>query len=354
MVWIWFAFFGIVGLLLINHFGLPEEPLPMPAAPEQTSLIENAQPYRYEGSSGVAFLICHGYGGSPFNTRPLGKYLHSLGHTAIGVLLPGHGTDIKDMQQTRFYHWEEYLERRYLKERSRYRQIFLVGFSMGGTVSLRVAAKNADSFRPAGLITISSPVFFNGFYNGKLIIHQYTLMFTGLLKIFKPLLTVGGKRPVSTEKLNPWVGYRYTYALDALHSFKRAMPLVRKGLPRVTVPYCSIMAANDRTVSAENQAYIYNNVNSREKRALMFILPPDMTSMHSLLTHKRVNQRVFRYIHSFIEDTLHDQRRAPQFQQKRGFWSQLRGWLGVGSRRGERDLLQARPRLGRRSPDAKS
>ena len=323
MYFLGFLLILLIGLLVINYYGLPEEPLPMPEPPSPERLMENAQPWRYEGTSGVAFLICHGYGGSPFNTKPLGKFLHSLGHSAIGILLPGHGTDIKDMQKTRFYHWEEYLERRYLKERSRYRKIFLVGFSMGGAVSLRVASKNADSFRPAGIITISTPVFFNGFYNGKLVLHNYQILFTGLLKTFRPVLTFDRKRPVSAEKLNPWVGYRYTVALDALHSFKRALSLVRKGLPRITVPYCSIQAANDRTVSAENQTYIYNHVHSREKRALMFVLPPDMSTQHSLLTHKRVNQRVFRYIQSFVEEILAEQKSAFSRPKKPSLFSRL-------------------------------
>lgn len=308
MILFYFLLLILFALGLLNYFGLPENPLPAPPQATADKLMKNANPYRFEGESGIAFLICHGYGGSPFNTRPLGKYLNSLGHTAIGILLPGHGTNINDMQNSRFYHWEEFLERRYIKERSRYKKIFLVGFSMGGTVSLSVAAKNADSFRPAGIITISTPVFFNGFFNGKLIIHNISIIFTGILKIFQPLIKIDKTRPVSAEKINPWVGYRYAHALDALHSFKKSLGKIRKNLPRITVPYCSIMAANDQTVPSENQAYIYNHVHSREKRALMFILPPDLSSMHGILTHKRVNRRVFRYIESFVEEILSEQK----------------------------------------------
>ncbi|MBX7057460.1 MAG: alpha/beta fold hydrolase [Leptospirales bacterium] len=290
--------------LLIGHYGLPEKALPMPPAPDPEHMLEGAAPWRFEGKSGIAFLVIHGYGGSPFNVRPLGEFLHSLGHTAIGPLLPGHGTRIEDLARTRFQHWESYIERMYLEERSRYRKLFLVGFSMGGAVALRIASRHADTFRPAGLITISSPVFFNGFFNGRLIFHQPTMPLTGLIKIFQPILRLERNRPGQVERLNPWVGYRYQHALAALHSFKRALPAVRAGLGRIHAPYCSIMAANDRTVSAENQAYIYNRIQSREKRALMFILPPDLSTMHTLLTHERARDRVFRFLQSFIDETL--------------------------------------------------
>lgn len=326
-------------LAIINYFGLPEGHLPAPPIASRERIIKNAGPYRFEGDSGIAFIISHGYGGSAFNTRPLGKFIHSLGHSAIGLLMPGHGTEIEDLQKTRFYHWEEYLEQRYLEERSRYRKIFLVGFSMGGTISLKVAAKNADSFRPAGLITISTPVFFNGFYNGKMIIHNISIIFTGILKIVQPIMKFNKTRPQSTERMNPWIGYRYVHALPALHHFKRSMASVRHGLPRITVPYCSIMAANDRTVSAENQTYIFNRVHSRDKRALMFILPPDLTSMHSLLTHKRVNHRVFRFIESFIRETLEDINERNRKSTPAGFWDRFK------QRFNRRDLSHRRSNL---------
>jgi len=178
---------------------------------------------------------------------------------------------------------------------------------MGGTLMLDLAGRYADTYRPSGIITIASPVFFNGYFNGRLIIHQPMTMFTGVLRLFTSILKIEAKRKTrSMQKLNPWLGYDATYALDTLHSFKRSLAGVRAVLPRITVPYCSIMAANDRTVSAENQIYIYHRIQSREKRALQFIMPPDMTNMHTLLTHKRAQGQVFRFIEEFVQDTLRD------------------------------------------------
>jgi carboxylesterase len=316
-------------LALLGHFGLPQKRLPLPPPPDPLQIMAGAEPWRFEGDSGVAFLICHGFRGSPFNVKPLGEFLHSLGHTAIGVLLPGHGTRIEDMAQTRFYHWVEFLERQYLQERSRYRKLFLVGFSMGGTVCLRVAARNADTFRPAGIITISTPVFFNGFFNGRFIMHQPATMVSGILRHIRPIVPMKD-RPRGTEKLTPWVGYGRAVSMEALHSFKLALRDVRRGLTRISVPYCSIIAANDRTVSAENQIYIHNHIQSREKRAYMFILPPDLSTMHTLLTHVRARARVFRYIESFVRETLEDYGEmesgsAGHGRPDRGFWARLLG-----------------------------
>ncbi len=257
-----------------------------------------------EGRTGIGFVICHGYGGSPFNTRPLGDFLHGLGHSVIGVRLPGHGTSIEDMNNSRYIHWREHLERIYLEERGRYRHLFLVGFSMGGTLSLDIAARNADTFRPAGIVTISTPVFFNGYFNGRLVLHQPATALTGLYKILRPVARRADTRTGSLDRMNPWVGYRTDIALHALHSFKRAFAGVRRGLPRIGAPYCSIMAANDRTVSSENQVYVYRSIQSREKRAHMFTLPSDVSTMHSLLTHERASKRVLGYVAAFVHDVL--------------------------------------------------
>ncbi|MEQ9362860.1 MAG: alpha/beta fold hydrolase [Leptospirales bacterium] len=328
---LWFVCVLLAVLLALGHFGLPEKRLPPPPDPTPARIMAGAEPWRLEGDSGIAFLICHGFRGSPFNVKPLGEFIHSLGHTAIGVLLPGHGTRIEDMARTRFYHLVDFVERHYLAERSKYRKIFLVGFSMGGTICLRVAARNADTFRPAGIITISSPVFFNGFYNGRFIMHQPATVISGILRHIKPILPMGD-RPRGTEKLSPWVGYAREVSVECLHSFKLALGEVRRGLSRISVPYCSIIAANDRTVSPENQIYIHNHIQSREKRAFMFILPPDLSTMHTLLTHVRARNRVFRHIESFIRDTLEEygereghEARGRFANGRPGFWKRLLG-----------------------------
>jgi len=335
MFWI-LGLLALIGLLgAIGHFGLPEKPLPPPPVPAPEKIMEGAAPWFFRGESDVAFLVCHGYGGSPFNTRPLGEFLHSLGHTAIGVLLPGHAQTIEAMNSSRYYHWRDHLEKLYLENRGKYRHFFLVGFSMGGALTLDIAARNADSFRPAGIITISSPVFINGLYDGKPVLHAPELILTGLIKIFRPVMPSKKIRTPSIERLNPWIGYRGAHALNALHSFKNGFRGVRSGLGRITTPYCNIMAANDRTVPSENQHYIMRRIQSREKRSLMFIMPSDLSSMHSLLTHKGENKRVFGFIESFIADVLSGRERGKTESHGEGMLAKIKYKLFPGAVRRE-------------------
>lgn len=329
MEWIFLFVVILAVILLVGHLGIPEKSMPMPPPPDPSRILPGAEPYRMEGDSGVAFIITHGYNGSPFDTRPLGEYLNQQGHTSIGVLLPGHGTTIEDMTKARFAHWVEHLENIYLRERNRYEKLFLIGFSMGGTVTLAVAGRNADSSRPTGIVTISSPVFFNGFFNGRLVLHQPATVLTGVIQIFQDILNTDKERPPSYAKINPWVGYGGANAVRALHSFKRNFGGVRNLLDRITSPYCSIQAANDRTVAPQNQMYIYDKIASRQKRAYTLVLPPDLTTMHSLITHHFASAKVFDYVKDFVEDILGEEVIEPP----KSFWKDIRDFFKRFARR---------------------
>ncbi len=322
----------------------------MPKTPSPERLMPEAEPWRLEGDSETAFLICHGYRGSPFNVRPLGEFLHEKGHTAIGILLPGHGSTIHDMSRSRWYHWEEHLRKIYLEERSRYKNVFLIGFSMGGSLVMKLAADHAESLRPTGIITIAAPVFFNGFFNGKIILNYPSILLTGLFSKIINIIRLENRFYSVSSGINPWVGYSEFHSLAAFHSFKRALPKLRGILHKIHIPYCSITADNDRRVSKENQVYIFNHIKSREKRAYNFFLPPDFTTMHALLTHIHCRDRVFGYVKSFIDDILQTRSSSPRTSststldkknrnisqnspQKRSVWERLRKYLRIKNRR---------------------
>lgn len=315
----------IAAALLIGHFGIPEQEPPFPSKRDPTKIMPGAEPYFLQGQSDTAFLICHGFGDSAFNTRPLGEFFHSLGHTAIGLLLPGHGTDVKDMAETRYNHYLAYLRHVYLKERPNYKRLFIVGFSMGGTLSLDLASRIRDHRKPTGLIVVSSPVFFNGFFNGRLILHQPLMMLTGILQEFISVLKIDRKISIEADEINPWLGYRFQYPLRTLHSFKRVMPDLRRRLPNIEIPAALIMSYGDSTVSPENHYYIYSRIHSIEKRACMFDLPEDGTTRHVLPTHRDAVSHWQRFLEQFIDDTIDDT--GGPFWQKKSIIERIRSYF---------------------------
>ncbi len=99
--------FIIIIILIIGHYGLPERinENEFQLDPESNSIIKGGEPFLLNGTSNIAFLLIHGFEGTPFTLKPLGEMLHKQGHTVIAPLLPGHGTNVKEFSKTRYKHW---------------------------------------------------------------------------------------------------------------------------------------------------------------------------------------------------------------------------------------------------------
>ena len=73
--------------------------------------------YRYPGhgaNAGIGVAICHGFTGSPLSVLPWAEHLAALGHAVTVPLLPGHGTDWRDLARHRWQDWYQAFESAYL------------------------------------------------------------------------------------------------------------------------------------------------------------------------------------------------------------------------------------------------
>ncbi len=126
-------------LFHLLHWRLIPRPCIIPPLPYYQS--PECQPFDFSGSRGAAILV-HGFPGSPQEMRALGLTLNKLGLRARGLLLPGFGTDLPTLFDRRAGEWVTAVEDEITALRKDGCQpIFLVGFSMGGAVSLVAAAK---------------------------------------------------------------------------------------------------------------------------------------------------------------------------------------------------------------------
>jgi len=304
----------VIAILILGHYGLPEtvNPHDFQETPSAIKIMRGAEPFRLQGKTEIGFLLVHGFEDSPYTMRNLGELLHSEGHTVIAPLLPGHGTNVKDLAHTRYEHWLQAVRDTYTRERPRFRHFFLVGFSMGGNLCLNVAASLArqspfENGVPlsslTGMICISAPVVLNGFLNGRLIVKDARLFLSGLLKNFLNHIPKA-QTAVSEKVMIPWVGYDDAYTMSALHSFKLGIARVKQKLYRIKEPVCLIHSTNDKTVHIENMHYIFRKVSAHEKRAFVFKLDEDLSTHHVLVTHQLVREKVFHYLLEFVHDTL--------------------------------------------------
>ncbi len=120
-------------------------------------LIPGAEPFSHHGS-GVGVLLCHGFTGSPYSMRPWGEYLAAAGLSVEVPLLPGHGTVWHHMNLTTSDDWLAEAERVLLELSARCDEVFVMGLSMGGALTLRLAQRHPGLVRGAVLVNPSLAV----------------------------------------------------------------------------------------------------------------------------------------------------------------------------------------------------
>ena len=218
-----------------------------------TTILPGAEPFFFEGGS-VGCLVSHGFTGSPQSMRFLGEFLaREGGLTVSGPLLTGHGTRPEDMAQATAEAWIRSLEDGMATLQERCTSIFVTGLSMGGTLTLYLAAMYPQVFR--GAIPI----------NGALVLNSPDFAALAFMRDAPPLIDGIGsdiKQPGSTELAypqTPVAAIRQIYAL---------MAVTRDLLPRVQCPTLVIQSREDHVVPPENGPLILEHVGTSDKRLL--------------------------------------------------------------------------------------
>jgi len=109
-----------------------------------STILAGAEPFAFEGND-IGVLLSHGFTGTTQSMRYLGEQLHRrFGFTVMGPRLPGHGTSPEDMRTTGYQDWAGEIERNLHALAARTRKLCVSGLSMGGTLTLNMAARFAD------------------------------------------------------------------------------------------------------------------------------------------------------------------------------------------------------------------
>ena len=97
------------------------------------------QPFKLDGGEAGALLV-HGFPGTPAEMRPLGETLQAAGWTVQGLLLPGFGPQFSELQEKKMEDWIQVIDAALEAMFRDYHPVLLVGYSMGGGLSIQAAA----------------------------------------------------------------------------------------------------------------------------------------------------------------------------------------------------------------------
>ena len=107
-------------------------------------------------ANGAAALCLHGLTATPFEVRPIAEALVARGIRARGPVGAGHEGGPRLLAATPRRDWLARARREFLALRADHDRVFLVGVSMGGLLSLRLAATESVD----ALVVIGTPLAF--------------------------------------------------------------------------------------------------------------------------------------------------------------------------------------------------
>jgi carboxylesterase len=227
-------------------------PAPVPVRPyeeePQMPLMPGAEPYRHHGGP-VGVLVCHGYTGSPTSMRPWAEAAAAEGLSVSLPLLPGHGTQWRDLNVTRWPDWYAHLEREFDTLAKECDQVFLFALSMGGALSLHLAAQKGAAV--SGLVLVNPLVQMPGQAHRALPVVRHLLpSMPGIVNdIAKPGMDEGG------YTRNP---------LHSAHSLSLLARTVQSELPQITQPVLLFRSPQDHVVSPASSKLLLSRISSTD------------------------------------------------------------------------------------------
>lgn len=107
-------------------------------------IIPGAEPMSHVGTSSAGVLVLHGFTGNPASMRGLATSFADAGFHVEMPKLAGHGTSIEDMIPTGWADWSRDANTAYDALRRRADKVVVAGLSMGGSLTLWMAAEHPE------------------------------------------------------------------------------------------------------------------------------------------------------------------------------------------------------------------
>ncbi|WP_046175762.1 alpha/beta hydrolase [Domibacillus indicus] len=213
---------------------------------EEYTIIPGAESFYLEGND-IGIVLSHGFIGTPQSVRDVAESLNKKGFSVMAPRLKGHGTHQADMEKCMYNDWYKSYSNAYRFLKKRGKRIFLMGQSMGGTLTLKFAAAHRNI---EGVITINAALTLPSL--------EY------LQHDPAPRFIPEGAPDIKKENV-----YEITYEEAPVASIRELQKLMKEvpgALARIHVPALCIKSAVDHVVPPENTSFIYQSISSNDKQ----------------------------------------------------------------------------------------
>lgn len=249
-----------------------------------------ALPFEFQGNENreIGCLLIHSFTASPSEVRALGIFLRNKGYSGLAPLLPGHGSDPKDLQQVTWLDWYESARESLLYLRRSYKNVVIIGVALGAVLATMLAA-SPEKDNINGLVLISPSQ------------HQPSALIITILpfiKWFKKEFTTDSDEQFAYDLLKHANFYYSKRPTTALIELYRVIGFTNRRLPLIDQPTLIIHSERDQSSNVDAPDFIYNRVKSNNKQLFNI----EKSGRGFLLTDEAVP--AFEKIHEFIQSII--------------------------------------------------
>ncbi len=214
---------------------------------------EQVQPFAFDRGS-IGCVLLHGFTAAPKEMYALGCMLAAQNYTVRGVRYAGHGTCPQDLASTTWHDWVASAEAAVIELRERCTQVWSIGLSLGGLISLQLAERRLVD----GVCALAPAIF----------PPDRRMALARFLTPFMPYTrkdVADLQDPVALAEHADYDRFP-TRSVAQLYSL---MGHTRRRLQQVETPLLLIFAKHDQVVTLDALDYIWQRVTSRSKQRLI-------------------------------------------------------------------------------------
>ena len=244
------------------------------------------QPFFWQGNNGKGVLLVHGWSSTAYEVRRLGKYLNENGYTVYGLMLSGHGTVPKDLENVKAEDWIADAEKGYAKLKTTCDKVYVAGTSIGASIALILAEQEKEM---AGLVLMATPHKLRFEKIGVALV-KLVLLFNSKqyrTKFYPP--TFGASDSIT--RMISYQSYPVASVLEVFELVRRA----RKNLSSITQPCLLMQSTHDHMVTKDSMEKIYAKISSKQKKKIYI-----HKAYHTFIPDIK-NEHVFRDILEFLD-----------------------------------------------------
>jgi len=182
-------------------------------------------------------LVIHGFGGDINEIDYLVKYLQAEGFDTYAVSLAGHGGTKKELTASSYVDWIESVKKEIEELTPKYKNINLIGFSLGGLICIHFASMPEIN----KVVFINTPIYF---WNVKVIIKDI----------------ISDIRNKKTDKISYYQKSIFGVSLKSSIDFLKILRQTKKMFKDVLKPSLILQCIDDESVRFKSAEYIKKKI----------------------------------------------------------------------------------------------